>query len=70
MGHFKEPFPPEAESQLLEVEDRDAAIIKERFILVQFKVESPQAISSSMLVHMIKMTDDAPETEMNPADVM
>ena len=68
--YFKEFFLNKENSQLLEIDDINAAIVKPRVFILLFKVKLPQAYISSTLVHVKGMLDDTPQNAPNQVKLL
>ena len=59
---FKEYFPPNIKSQLLELEDTTTAMVRTRIPVLLLKAELPQATRSSLQPHITNTVDDVSES--------
>ena len=55
LENFKEAFPSKIEAHILKKDDIDTAIGKARGLVLLFKSELPQSMSSSVLAHIKEM---------------
>ena len=62
LDYFTESFLANIESQLLDIEDMDMAIVKAVALALLLKLELPQATCSTILAHIPNTVDDGTQS--------
>ena len=65
LEHLKEAFPPMIETQIPKIDYIDTTTGTARVLVLLFKLELPQSMSLSMLVHMTDRNNNTSSTEQD-----